>query len=119
MTTRVILWHNPRCSKSRRALAALEEAHAVVDLRRYLDDPPTAAELRDVLRKLGSPAGDLVRRGEPVFAELGLEQAGDEALVDAMARHPILIERPIAIVGERAVVGRPPERVMALIRGDV
>jgi arsenate reductase len=115
MAKRIVLWHNPRCSKSRQALALLEGFGAEVVVRRYLDEPPSAAEIRDVLEKLGIGARELVRKGEAVYAERSLESATDDALVQAMSDHPILIERPVAIAGGRAVVGRPPERVASLL----
>lgn len=113
-TRGAIVWHNPRCSKSRAVLLVLEEAGVTVTERRYLDEPPTRDELVVLLRRLGLLARDLVRRGEPPYADLGLAQADEAALIDAMVRHPILIERPIVVAGDRAVVGRPPERAREL-----
>lgn len=111
------IFHNPRCSKSRQALALLEAHGISPDVVPYLDAPPDAATLRDILRKLGMPARALLRRGENEYTALGLDNpALDEAsLVDAMCRHPRLIERPIVIRGQRAVLGRPPENVLALL----
>ena len=109
------LWHNPRCSKSRAALALLRDRGVEPDLRLYLKSPPIEAELVELLRRLGIPAIGLVRTREPVFQELGLADADDTALIAAMAAHPILIERPIIDDGTRAVIGRPPENVLALI----
>ena len=107
-----VIWHNPRCSKSRKTLALIEGRGPVVRL--YLDDTPSAQEIRDVLAALGIPAGDLVRKGEAVFKELSLAGADADTLIKAMATHPILIERPIVIVGDKAAIGRPPEAVLAL-----
>lgn len=105
------LWHNPRCSKSRAALALLGEGTTT---RRYLEDPPTRAELEQVLAKLGTDdPRTILRTGEPAYA--GLESATREELLDAMAAHPELVERPIAVRGDRAVLGRPPERVLDLL----
>jgi arsenate reductase len=109
------LWHNPRCSKSRAALALLRDRGVEPDLRLYLKSPPIEAELVELLRRLGIPAIGLVRTREPVFQELDLADADDTALIAAMAAHPILIERPIVEDGNRAVIGRPPENVLALI----
>jgi arsenate reductase (glutaredoxin) len=110
------IWHNPRCSKSRGARGLLDERGVAVAERRYLDDPPTRAELEHVLGLLGSDdPRDLVRTGEAAYRELGLADVDGDALLDAMAAHPVLIERPIAIRGRRAVVGRPPERVLDLL----
>lgn len=109
-------WHNPRCSKSRAALALLQDRGAPVRLRRYLEDGPTHAEIEAALVALGNaPALTLIRRGEALFAELGLDGADDARLVEAMATHPRLIERPLALHGGRAVIGRPPERVLDLL----
>ncbi len=110
------LLHNPRCSKSRQALALLQERGVSVRERRYLEQPLSRDALARLRRRLARPAGEWVRRGEAAFAEAGLSAASSEAeILDAMARHPILIERPIALRGERAVVGRPPEEVLSLL----
>ncbi len=111
------LWHNPRCSKSRQALALLEERGAGVSLRRYLDDAPTRDEIVAAWRALGQPpVAQMMRMGEARFRELGLSASDpDDRLLDAMAANPILIERPLAIRGGRAVIGRPPEKVLDLL----
>lgn len=112
----ITLWHNPRCSKSRAALALLQEAGARLSLRRYLEDTPDLAELRRVQALLGGDVIDMMRPGEARFKELGLTRDSDaETLLAAMAANPILIERPIAITATRAVLGRPPEQVLDLI----
>lgn len=111
------LFHNPRCSKSRAALSLLEERGITPEIVAYLDQPPSADELRTLLGLLGLPPRDLLRTGEPEFTALGLadENLDDAALVDAMVAHPRLIERPIFVHGDRAVIGRPPERVLGLL----
>ena len=109
------IWHNPRCSKSRQTLALIEASGSEVEIREYLKDAPDEAEIAAVLGKLNIGPIDLVRKGEKVFKELDLKNADNQALIVAMASHPILIERPIAIKGERAVIGRPPENVEALL----
>lgn len=111
----VTIWHNPRCSKSRASLALLEEQGIEPEILRYLDTPPDAATLRRVLGLLGLEAADLLRRGEAVYRELGLADADEATLLEAMQAHPILIERPVVIRGDRAVIGRPPERVLELL----
>lgn len=112
----IVLLHNPRCSKSRQALALLQARGVAVRERRYLEEPLTREELALLRRRLGRPPGEWVRRGEAAFAEAGLSAGSSEAeILDAMARHPILIERPIALRGERAVLGRPPEAVLHLL----
>lgn len=113
-------WHNPRCSKSRGALQILRETGIEPRLVEYLKTPPDAAEVRRVLALLGRTPRELIRTGEPVYRELGLDdlKRTDEELIDAMAAHPILIERPIVIGPDAAVIGRPPERVRDLIGND-
>jgi arsenate reductase (glutaredoxin) len=115
----VTIWHNPRCSKSRGALALLTEHGVDPEVVRYLDAAPTRGELEDVLRMLGTDDPLVITRtGEARYKELGLAGAGREALLDALAANPVLIERPIVIAGGRAVVGRPPERVLDLLPGS-
>jgi arsenate reductase (glutaredoxin) len=111
----VTIWFNPSCSKCRGALEILESRGVEPEITRYLDDPPTAEEIRDVLVKLGLGPRDLVRTGEPIYAELGLADATDDELIEAMAANPILIERPVVIKGGRAIIGRPPERIHELV----
>jgi arsenate reductase (glutaredoxin) len=115
----VTIWHNPRCSKSRGALALLTEHGVDPEVVRYLDAAPTRGEFEDVLRMLGTDDPLVITRtGEARYKELGLAGAGREALLDALAANPVLIERPIVIAGGRAVVGRPPERVLDLLPGS-
>ena len=112
MTT---IWHNPRCSKSRRTLALLTERGIDPTLRLYLQDPPIEAEIRAALAALGRPAIDLTHTAEAGFKALGLTRDTDDAtLVAAMAAHPALIERPLVLHGGRARLGRPPEAVLDL-----
>ena len=111
-----VLWHNPRCSKSRATLALLQERGLAPRLRHYLDEPPSVAELRMVQQILGLPVTGMLRRCEPAFRDLGLSETDpEEALLAAMASHPILIERPIVLHLGRAAIGRPPEAVLALL----
>jgi arsenate reductase (glutaredoxin) len=113
----VHLWHNPRCSKSREALALLRANGVEPIVREYLEDPPDAAELTRVLGLLGRSAADLMRRDEAVYRELGLDadDIAEAARIAAMVAHPMLIQRPVAMTAERAVIGRPPERVLELL----
>lgn len=111
------LYHNNRCSKSRGALQLLNERGIEPELVHYLETPPSPAELRELLRMLGMGARGLVRTGEPEYAELGLADPslGEDALIAAMVAHPKLIERPIFVHDGRAVIGRPPERVLDIL----
>ena len=112
-----VLYHNPRCSKSRAALALLQEREVDFDVVRYLETPPDEASLRELLGQLGMTPLELMRRGEARYRELGLKgpDVSDDDRVRAMAENPILIERPIFITRGKAVVGRPPERVLELL----
>jgi arsenate reductase len=111
-----LLLHNPRCSKSRAARALLEERGVAFRERRYLDEPLTLAELRDLAGRLAAQPRRWVRAGESAYAEAGLTDASsDDTVLRAVAAHPILLERPILVRGGRAVVGRPPERVLELL----
>ncbi|NUS38887.1 MAG: arsenate reductase (glutaredoxin) [Lysobacter sp.] len=111
------LYHNPRCSKSRGALELLRERGIEPVVVPYLEQPPRVDELRALLRLLGLPPRALLRTGEEDYAALGLDDPAldDEALLAAMHAHPRLIERPILVHGGRAVIGRPPERVLDLL----
>lgn len=114
------LFHNPRCSKSRAALAAVQEAGVAVDVVEYLKTAPTRAELLDLLGKLEDPPATLVRR-DPAFAEAGLTDADvqtAEQVADVLAAHPALMERPVLVRGDRAIIGRPTERVEPFLRGE-
>ena len=110
------VYFNPACSTCRTAQALLAERGVDADYVRYLDHAPSRADLEDVLAKLGTDdPREIVRAKEPVYAELGLDSADRDRLLDAMTAHPILIQRPIVIHGDRAVVARPPERLLELL----
>lgn len=112
----LLLLHNPRCSKSRAARELLEERGVAFVERRYLEDPLSRDELDDLRQRLGRAATEWVRKGESAWADAGLgADASEEAVLDAMAAAPILVERPIVVRGPRAVVGRPPEDVLDLL----
>ena len=112
----ILLIHNPRCSKSRAALALLQESGRPFQERRYLDEPLALGELEDLQRRLGKSPAEWLRAREAAAAEAGISAASDDAaILAAMAAHPILIERPIVVRGSRAVVGRPPEDVGQLL----
>ncbi len=110
------IYFNPSCSKCRTAQSLLDEHHVQADTIRYLDTPPTVADLKELMHLLGiDDPRAMMRAGEPVYAELGLADRSGEALLEAIARHPILLERPIFVIGDRAVVARPPERILELL----
>jgi arsenate reductase len=112
--TDLTIYHNPFCSKSRGALEALEARGLTPKIVRYLDTPPSANELQTILGKLGMSARELLRTGEEAYKSLNLADASltEGQLIDAMLAHPKLIERPIIINGERAVIGRQPEKLL-------
>jgi len=112
----VIIYHNPRCSKSRQTIELLRSNGIEPQIIEYLKTPPDPAQIRRLLRQLGLKAHDLARREESVWQDLDLAVAGEDELIAAMAAHPILIERPIVVCGDRAVIGRPPERVLNLLQ---
>jgi arsenate reductase len=113
-----VLWFNPRCSTCRKALELLKQRGVDPVLRRYLEDPPTPAELETLLGKLGLPPHAIARKKEDEYQILRLsESTPREEMIQALAKHPILIERPIFVRGERAIVARPFERVVDLIGG--
>jgi len=115
--TDLTLYHNPRCSKSRAALELLEQRGLAPAIVRYLETPPDAKTLTDVLGKLGISARQLLRSGEEPYKTLGLSDPalGEAQLIEAMVEHPILIERPILVAGDKAVIGRPPENVLEIL----
>ncbi len=113
----VTLYHNSRCSKSREALALLRERAVEPEIVEYLKTPPDAATLTRILDLLGLEPWALMRTKEPEYRVLGLDEPGlsREQLIAALVAHPKLIERPIAIQGERAALGRPPEQVLSVL----
>lgn len=114
MTTKI--FHNPRCSKSRQTLKLLQDKGIQPEIITYLVHPPSADELLELSKLIGQPLATLVRTGEARAKELELNIAAldDPALAQVMSDNPILIERPIVVVGDRAVIGRPPENIEAL-----
>ncbi len=119
MSMDIRIYHNPRCSKSRQALALLQERGVEPDVVRYLENPLTAEALQTLLQQLDMGPRELLRTGEKIYKELNLREEGlsEQALINAIAEHPILMERPVLVSGNRAVIGRPPERVLELIDG--
>jgi arsenate reductase len=112
------IYHNPRCSKSRETLQLLTDRGQTPTVVLYLETPPTRAELTALLKQLGLRPQELLRKQEAEYKELGLEQPGssDRQALDAMLSHPRLMERPIVSDGQRAVIGRPPESVLELLK---
>ena len=115
MTIKIL--HNPRCSKSRQTLALLEEKGISPEIIEYLKSPPSKAELKDILQKLGLKPRELMRKGESEYKDNDLADASltDEQLIDAMIAHPKLIERPIVLKDGHARLGRPPESVLEIL----
>ncbi|MEE3634864.1 arsenate reductase (glutaredoxin) [Pseudomonas sp. FFUP_PS_473] len=115
--TDLTLYHNPRCSKSRGALELLEARGLAPTVVRYLETPPDAATLRSLLGKLGMTARELLRSGEDEYKSLDLANPAlsEDELIAAMVSHPKLIERPILVAGDNAVIGRPPEKVLEIL----
>lgn len=113
----ITIYHNPRCSKSRETLKLLEARGLAPRIVDYLKTPPSAGELKAILKRLGLGPQDLVRKGEPLYAQLGLKDrlSDDEALIALMVKNPILIERPIVVAGSKAAIGRPPEKVLEIL----
>lgn len=110
------IYHNPRCQKSRQALQILQEADVDFQIRKYLDNPPTRAELEAVVKKLDVSPETLVRKNEKIYTEKYKgKELTDGEWIDAMVENPRLIQRPIVIDGDRAVIGRPPENVRELL----
>ena len=114
---KVTLYHNPRCSKSRAALALLEKANVEFEIVEYLKQPPSAEKLDRILTLLNMAPRDLMRRNEAPYRELDLEDEtlSRDALIAAIAAHPILMQRPVVLANGKATIGRPPERVVEIL----
>ncbi|MFM2418308.1 MAG: hypothetical protein RL385_3031 [Pseudomonadota bacterium] len=114
----VRIYHNPSCSKSRETLALLREQGVEPEVLQYLKTPPTAAEIEGLAKQLGGSPQQLLRTKEAEYAASGLDaNSGVRAIAEAIAAAPRLLERPIVVVGDRAAIGRPPENVLALLKG--
>ena len=111
----VTMYHNPRCNTSRRTLALLREKGVEPDIIEYLKTPYTAAELKKLLGQLRMPASALVRKKEAAAAGVDPKTMSEEELIAAMAEHPIIVERPIVVAGQKAALGRPPEAVLSVL----
>lgn len=115
MTTQI--FHNPRCSKSRQTLDLLDDNNEEIEVIEYLKKPPTAKQLKEIIKMLGINPRDLLRKGEKEYREAGLGnmELTDAQLIDAMIAHPKLIQRPIVIKDGEARIGRPPEQVLEIL----
>ena len=117
MSETVTIYHNPRCSKSRQALEILEQEGIEAHVVQYLVTPPDAATLNQLLQQLGLEPRELMRKGEAEYTDLQLANPAltREQLIASMVQHPRLIERPIVVANGRAVIGRPPEKVLEIL----
>ena len=113
MTVRI--YHNPRCSTSRKTLALLREKGVEPEIVEYLKTPYTAAQLKELLGQLGLPAKALIRRKEAASSGIDPAALSEEALIRAMEEHPIIVERPIVVSNGKAALGRPPEKVLEVL----
>jgi arsenate reductase len=111
------IYHNPRCSKSRATLALLKERGVDVSVIEYLKEPVDDIELRQILDLLAIPARDLLRKSESIYTELGLDDMSlsEDAIIEAILKNPILMERPIVVTPNKARIGRPPESVLEIL----
>jgi arsenate reductase len=113
----ITIWHNPKCSKSREAMDILTQNGCDAEVVRYLEEAPNKQSIQKVLKMLGVAPRELMRTKEELYKELNLkEEHEDDALIDAMVQHPKLIERPIIIKGDKAIIGRPSERIEAFLK---
>lgn len=112
-----IIYHNPRCSKSRQALKILQDHGLTPIIIEYLKTPPDVNDLKQILNKLNLSPRELLRNNEPEYKENQLDDnnLSDEEIVQAISKHPILMQRPIVILGNKAIIGRPPEKVNELL----
>ncbi|QOP42198.1 arsenate reductase (glutaredoxin) [Sulfurimonas marina] len=113
---KITIWHNPRCSKSRQALSLVEENGCEKEIVKYLEETPTKDEIKNILSMLGVSAREMMRTKEDIYKELDLkDENNEEKLIDAMVANPKLIERPIVIKNDKAVIARPPEKALELL----
>ncbi|WP_321323333.1 arsenate reductase (glutaredoxin) [Thiomicrorhabdus sp.] len=118
MEKQAIIYHNPRCSKSRKSLEILLENGYTVNEVKYLETPPSKIELADLCDKMGKTPFEIIRTGESLFKELGLSKMNDKSTdewLEILVTHPKLIERPIVKIGNKVIMGRPPENVLTIM----
>jgi arsenate reductase len=115
--TKITIYHNPECSKSRAALALLEENDVSPEIIYYLETPPSIETLKSLLEKLGLQLQDIIRSSEDDYDELGFddETLSEEIVLDLLQKHPHLLQRPIVVKGDKAIIARPPEDVLGMI----
>ncbi|MCB2428316.1 arsenate reductase (glutaredoxin) [Methylophaga pinxianii] len=115
--SKTVIYHNPRCSKSRETLALLEGQQQDIEIVEYLQSPPSVTELTTLLKQLGMQPRQLLRTKEALYKELQLnnDNLSDQQLIEAMCANPKLIERPIVIKNNQAIIGRPPEAVLDIL----
>ena len=111
------IYHNPRCSKSRQTLALIKEQQIEPEIILYLDTPPNASTINELLEKLNMKARDIIRTSEADYKENHLKDPSldEKTLIDAIVEHPKLLQRPIVVKGDKAIIGRPPENVLSLL----
>ena len=118
MKDTVTIWHNPRCGKSRQTLELLRQNGVEPEIREYLKQPPSKAELDGLIALVGGDPAALIRDGEAEFKALGKKKAdlSKADIAKAILAHPILLQRPVVVAGKRAAIGRPPEAVLPLLK---
>ncbi|MBL4573173.1 MAG: arsenate reductase (glutaredoxin) [Gammaproteobacteria bacterium] len=117
---KITIYHNPDCSKSRAALALLEENDVSPEIIYYLETPPSIEDLKSLLGKLGLQLHDIIRRSEDDYDELGFDDdtLSEEIVLDLLQKHPHLLQRPIVIKGDKAIIARPPEAVLSMLEKE-
>lgn len=115
-TDKVVIYHNPRCTKSRETLAIITKKKVKPEIVEYLKATPTADELKSILNKLGVGIQEIIRKKEPLYLEkFSTKKMSDEKWIQTLVKNPVLIERPIVVKGNKAIIGRPPEKVLELL----
>lgn len=112
----IIVFHNSRCSKCRATMDYFDEKDIKPEVVEYLETPPTKEDLKNILKKLDITAHELARKGEDVYKEHNADELSEEELLDLMVQHPILIERPIVVMGDKAIINRPPDRIKEFLK---
>ena len=108
------IFHNPRCSKSRETLNIIKENNIKHNINLYLENPLSVEEIRIIIKKLDTTANNIIRKNEDIYKKLNLKDADEETLIKKISENPILLERPIVVKGNKAIIGRPPENVKIL-----